>query len=285
MNPGMRMYMMMQEGQEHNGAERRYADDRQSQPNQYTRNGWPDEPEMRRRRDGNGRYMGYVADETAMPDARYRGRDGQWKPGRRRSEYDGGAYNTVPDERMERGDEENEEMPSNVIPWPYTPGSPHMPLESRMIGFGEREHDRETRSHYDDGQGGQRQTARVGGTMWMEPEENNETEKLEITRTLAEDWVRRMINEDKAHPTGGKWSPDMLKPMAQKYGIPTEGKRFWEFYAMTNAMYSDYGEIARKYGIASPEFYACMAKAWMNDRDANPEKTALYYKYIVKKDT
>lgn len=52
---------------------------------------------------------------------------------------------------------------------------------------------------------------------------------------------------------------------------------------MMNAMYSDYAAVAKKFGVTSPEFYACMAKAWMEDKDAKEDKTALYYRYIVEK--
>lgn len=102
-------------------------------------------------------------------------------------------------------------------------------------------------------------------------------------RRTAEEWVHSMRNSDPAHPTGGRWTMDELKPLAQKYGIPTDGEAYYEFYAMTNAMYSDYAEVAKKFGISSPEFYACMAKAWLKDKDAMDGKTALYYRYIVKK--
>ena len=228
---------------------------------------------------------------------RYRGRDGRWKAGRRRSEYEGG--NSMEDElegmpknrqrnedemrqynrRRSGGDDDEDEQeyevkvkPSNVIEWPY--GQPEERQDNyrnnRQIGFG-----------------AQNAMEREG----MKPREDDSMEHgasemsgaMEFDRNTAEKWVRSMQNEDKAHPIGGKWSPDMLKPLAQKYGIPTEGKRFWEFYAMTNAMYSDYGEVARKFGITSPEFYVCMAKAWMDDKDAEQDKTTLYYEYIVKK--
>jgi hypothetical protein len=82
---------------------------------------------------------------------------------------------------------------------------------------------------------------------------------------------------------GGRWSMEELKPMAQKFGIKPDSDEFVEFYAMTNAMYSDYCEVAKKFNITSPEFYGMMAKAWMDDKDALPDKTALYYEYIVKK--
>lgn len=93
----------------------------------------------------------------------------------------------------------------------------------------------------------------------------------------------RIKNEDASHPVGGKWSPDMPKPLAQKYGIPTNGQKFWELYTMANAMYSDHSEVARKFGVTSPEFCVCMTKVWLDDKDAESGKTALYYDYFVRK--
>lgn len=208
---------------------------------------------------------------------RYRGVDGRWKAGTRRSEYS--DIMREYDERRSGGDDVEEEegrkykievLPqSNVVEWPYsTPQRHESRSTTRQIGFGafNRMEDESRMIEHDDME---------MGHSGMEP--------MEFNRETAEHWVRSMRNEDKAHPVGGKWSPEMLKPLAQKYGIPTEGKKFWELYAMTNAMYSDYGEVAKKFGITSPEFYVCMAKAWMEDKDSEPDKTALYYEYIVKK--
>lgn len=218
-------------------------------------------------------------------ESRYRGRDGRWRIGTRRSEY-AGMTGEWPDERRHEpmdnnydrrragGDDDDEEegrkykievLPKNVVEWPYA--EPTGRRTSRQIGFG-AQNNMEHSMRDDD----------------MEMGHSSREGDMEFDRETAEHWVRSMRNEDKAHPVGGKWTADMLKPMAQKYGIPTEGPKFWELYAMTNAMYSDYGEVARKFGITSPEFYVCMAKAWMNDKDAQPDKTALYYEYIVKKD-
>lgn len=209
-------------------------------------------------------------------ESRYRGKDGRWRSGTRRSMGEDGstqARYSEPKSSYMGGEDDDDEhshqykvevMPSNVIPF-------HEPHEnyrtSRQIGFGAQNNMEPS--------GAREQNHMMG---------KGEYQEKEFDRHTAEKWVRSMRNEDKAHPVGGKWSPDMLKPLAQKYGIPTDGKRFWEFYAMTNAMYSDYGEVARKFGITSPEFYVCMAKAWMDDKDAEPEKTALYYEYIVKKE-
>lgn len=105
-----------------------------------------------------------------------------------------------------------------------------------------------------------------------------------LTKKSAEEWVRHMTSEDGSHSKGGKWpSMDSVKPYAQALGIPTEGKEFVDFYAMMNAMYSDYSAVAKKYGADKPEFYASMAKAWMNDEDAVENKTDIYYNCIVMK--
>lgn len=287
MNPALRMYMMTQADQretrrestpEYTGAESRHMDPRWPAHNEPGKmhERWQDEPEMRRRRDEKGRY---VMDEPM--ESRYRGKDGQWKAGTRRSEYDGGAYDTDPPGRRIGDDyDEDDGVQSNVIPWPYAPGMPHMPPESRMIGFGNRPNEYETRSHYDGGKA----EAEVGGTMWMKPVHGRKHEDVpELDRETAEKWVRNMHGEDAARPTGGRWSMEELKPMAQKFGIKPDSDEFVEFYAMTNAMYSDYCEVAKKFNITSPEFYGMMAKAWMDDKDAMPDKTALYYEYIVKK--
>ncbi len=221
------------------------------------------------------------SDYDGGAESRYRGRNGRWKAGTRRSEYEPGMTGDDPMENRFEGrerrmgdDEEGEEgrkykievLPSNVVEWPHADPERNAYRTSRQIGFGAMtmHGDHEQKEHHME-----------RGMASMEP--------MEFDRETAEHWVRSMRNEDKAHPVGGKWNPDMLRPLAQKYGIPTEGKKFWEFYAMTNAMYSDYGEVARKFGITSPEFYVCMAKAWMEDKDAEPDKTALYYEYIVKK--
>ena len=254
MNNGLRMYMLSQ------------GDQREERPMHVP-----------------GREMGYRENvggydrpERYMPqhdypetESRYRGKDGRWKAGRSRGEYDGGVYDTYPEDRR-MDDDDDEGMEENVI---------QFPPEGRQIGFGTREREYETRSHYEGGTNPQRKSAVVGGTMWMEPTENEET----MDHATAEKWVRSMRGEDAARPTGGRWSMEDLKPMAQKFGIKPDTPEFFEFYAMTNAMYSDYCAVAKKFNITSPEYYGMMALAWMRDKDAVPNKTAMYYEHCVKK--
>lgn len=103
-----------------------------------------------------------------------------------------------------------------------------------------------------------------------------------MTRQKAEKWIAGMANEDPARPEGGKWTLEQVKPYAQKHGIPTEGKKLYEFYAVMNAMYSDYSEVAKKYNAATPDFFAELAKAFIQDKDAVPDKVERYYETIVK---
>lgn len=203
------------------------------------------------------------------PEDRYRGKDGQWKPGHRRNEYDGRVYDTYPESRR-MDDDDEDDMEENVIP--FHP-------ENRQIGFGNRDREYETRSHYSHGGNPGRQSARVGGTMWMEPEEN----EVEMDEVTAEKWVRSMRGEDSSRPSGGRWTMEELKPMAQKFGIKPETPEFFEWYAMTNHFYSKYCAVAKKFNITSPEYYGMMALAWMRDKDAVHNKTAMYYKHCVKK--
>ena len=50
-----------------------------------------------------------------------------------------------------------------------------------------------------------------------------------------------------------------------------------------NMMYSDYCTVANKYNVGTPEFYACMAKAFLFEKDAKSPnaKMAAYYFGIV----
>jgi hypothetical protein len=103
-----------------------------------------------------------------------------------------------------------------------------------------------------------------------------------LDREDAEEWVRSMKGADGS--TGGKWKNiNDVKPLAQMVGMAGEQK-LPEFYAIINAMYSDYSKVAKKHGVDRPEFYADLAKAWLNDEDAMEGKAALYYECIVRKD-
>lgn len=218
-------------------------------------------------------------------ESRYRGKDGRYHAGRRRSEYDGGEMRMGGYDRgdeMRMGGDEEETYEVTIKPedgyhdWPYMPG---------MAGG-----DDERYANYGN-DGGDMRKIGFGANMAMEHEKSHGmrqgmasgTGGLKFDKETAEEWVQGMDNEDRMHPHGGRWNAEQLEPLAKKHGIPTSGKRWWEFYAMVNAMYSDYSEVAKKFNITSPDFYALMAKAFMDDKDAEPDKVARYWEYIAKK--
>lgn len=269
MNAGLRMTLLnnkVKEGQE-----------RDPERGMHYPMPWPPysgEPDMRYDRDG----------ENMPPESRrYRDDRGRYtsRPMRRRSEYDDGM--------SMRYDGENG-------------------TESRRIGFERepwedhgRERERRTRSEYggkiipmrryaeedDDDEEDPRknhkkpQRVRAGGTFWMDSPPDTQ----ELTKENARAWVASMRGSDPAKPKGGKWSMEDVKPYAQRMGMPTEGVEFFEFFAIMNAMYSDYFEVAKKYNLQNnPAFFADMAKAWLHDEDAVDNKAAMYYDCIVKHD-
>lgn len=104
-----------------------------------------------------------------------------------------------------------------------------------------------------------------------------------LTREKAERWVKSMCNEDPEREEGECWTLEEVKGIARKMGMPAEGKKLIEFYAAINAMYSDYYKVAEKFDLVEDDFFAELAKAFIEDKDAVQDKVAAYYEYIVEK--
>ena len=50
-----------------------------------------------------------------------------------------------------------------------------------------------------------------------------------------------------------------------------------------NLIYSDFSPVAKKHGVGGNlDFYVDMAKAFLEDKDAGPNKIARYYECVVK---
>lgn len=98
---------------------------------------------------------------------------------------------------------------------------------------------------------------------------------------MAEEWADGMENEDGTR--GPHWTLDQAKQVMAQKGIDGSPLAFW---VTLNAMYSDYCKVAKKLGVNTVEFYACMAEAFLNDKDAvgggGAEKLAAYYDSVVK---
>ena len=62
----------------------------------------------------------------------------------------------------------------------------------------------------------------------------------------------------------------------------TGQQRLLEFFWAMNAMYADYHKVGKKFGVDKPEFYAHMAKCFIEDPDAKDNKVEEYVKHIVR---
>lgn len=273
MNPGMKMLAMAKVAQEQPEMRRRrdergrYMDGDMRMGNDHSTHmgGYDrpenrmDGPEMRRRRDSRGRYMD--------------GEDGQ------RMAYDGNR--------------------AAMRPWP----EPHIPpygdarmrdsnvvnirdyQDKRRIGFGSVTDDedggadmRQYGRRYDP----DRQSARM---HYGKQEQGHhqmgyaEGDEEHLTAEEAEEWVRGMRSED--GKKGGRWELQDIRRYAENYGVKPD--EVVEFYAVLNALATDYGKVAKKFGVDRMEYWAEMAKAFMHDKDAQPGKVKLYYECIAKK--
>lgn len=105
-----------------------------------------------------------------------------------------------------------------------------------------------------------------------------EDEVMPFSQMTAEKWTRGMENEDGSK--GAHWSMDQVKNLMAQRGISGDP---WEFYTALNVVYSDYSKVLKKHGVGDKlDFYVDLAKAFMDDKDAQPDKMARYYRYIVK---
>lgn len=229
---------------------RRYEDDTERRMGGY-RYEDDDMPEMRRRRDRRGRYM-MEDDEMRMgdyPESRFRDRRG-------REHYDNGRYAPMRNQRTdfnnERGGEGNEyeyefgDVEANFRPYL---------LPKRTMGFSS------------DGIDGKQQHYSRGRASSEEG----------LDERTAHEWSKKMKNADGS--TGAHWTKEQVKPYMNQVGYQGDEIEFW---IIMNAMYSDYCKVAKKYGVDRPEYYAEIAKAWLDDKDAVPDKAAAYYECIVK---
>ena len=102
--------------------------------------------------------------------------------------------------------------------------------------------------------------------------------KCDFTEADAREWTAHMENTDGT--TGPHW------PMAQTTAVMVSRGYHYDpavWYAAMNMVYSDYFSVAKKHGINTVEFYADMAEAFLDDKDAGgpEEKISAYYHCIA----
>lgn len=98
-----------------------------------------------------------------------------------------------------------------------------------------------------------------------------------ITEGEARDWVMKMQNSDGTH--GAHFTPESAEQLRATHCPDCNS---WDFFAAVNMIYSDYGQVMKKFGQDRPEIYACLAKSFLCDDDAKPGKLARYMENIPK---
>lgn len=146
---------------------------------------------------------------------------------------------------------------------------------ARQIGFyggGEVESD----YRMDAGYNRMNEMERHSGTMERGRVKSNQPGKL--TKEKAEEWVEKMEHADGGY--GPKWQMDYIQQALVRRGITGDPLQYW---VAINALYSDYCAVLSKHGIGDKvDFYIDLAKAFIEDEDAQPDKLARYYECIVK---
>lgn len=142
----------------------------------------------------------------------------------------------------------------------------------RMIGFG-REIYNDMRS--DATIPNYREGDHITGSK---PRKGGAKSDMGMDEHLAKEWTAMMENEDGTK--GPHWSMEQIKKVIEQRGLPGDPVEIW---VSMNMMYSDYCKVAKKLGVNTMDFYAEMARAFLDDKDAGvPDKLTAYYEYIVK---
>lgn len=102
-------------------------------------------------------------------------------------------------------------------------------------------------------------------------------EYIPLSRSMAVEWTRDMKNSDGTH--GPHWNMEQVQQVMEQREIDCDPVKF---FAVLNAVYSDYSAVAKKHGVNKMDFYADLAKAWLEDDDAVEDKAGKYFRYIVK---
>ena len=104
----------------------------------------------------------------------------------------------------------------------------------------------------------------------------NKSSSKELTKEKAQEWTKKMKNSDGT--PGPHWKLEQTNALMEKLGVSLNPI---EFYVAANMMYSDYCAVAKKFGLDTPDFYGHMAKAFLEDKDAGPDKLKKYFEEVV----
>lgn len=113
----------------------------------------------------------------------------------------------------------------------------------------------------------------------QEPEQEKAKDAGKVfTMEKARVWTKAMKNADGSQ--GPHWDMNQAKQIMTQRGIECDPTQFW---AAINMIYSDYCGVAKKYNLGDKiDFYAELARAFLDDPDAQEDKLAKYYQFVVK---
>lgn len=252
--------------------------------------------ENRRRRDDRGRYMDSGRGGGQYPSETRSAMETMTRPMwpmdnmggemRRRSAYEGGGEmrRRSADENGSRmGGEgwfvwDNASQPDHLAPSRY--GQPGMNYGEGdnvvdMRTYDRRRNNMTPESHMRDEEKSRHMMR--GGKIGFGEQDHEK----HMTREKAEKWIRSMKT-----PDGKPLQPvpmSEIQRIAANYGVSGE-KDMLEMWVVVNMMKSDYQDIGKKYAGDSVDFYAGLAKDWLEDKDAVEDKLHMYKKYIVEDD-
>ena len=213
------------------------------------------EPEDRYDREPRGNWREPVRMGGYEPESRFRDRRG-------REHYNNGRYAPM----------RSEYRPDYDGPYGKDRGD-----DMRQIGFAAnwnpemRMGSDASVPHYNEMERMPGERSMMGGYMAGEREYRKMDEQTAMT------WARNMRNED-----GSKaphWTMDQVRQVMNQKNVDCE---LPEFFVIMNTLYADYDPILKKYNASTIDLYVDMAKAWIKDKDAVPNKAMAYYECIVK---
>lgn len=176
-----------------------------------------------------------------------------------RYEMTGGAYGRMGEQEYERGYEEMESRRRDSRGRFRSEGEMYMPARSEMntIGF----------SAHTGPQSKQRDLHLMRGTA----------AGMKFNEQMAQQWMERLQREDDTE--GPVWSIGQIKQAMEQRGIKEDPMRMW---VAVNAVYADFCDVAKKYGVNDFEFFLDLGKAFLDDKDAKGDKLLAYFENIVK---
>lgn len=95
---------------------------------------------------------------------------------------------------------------------------------------------------------------------------------MTFTEEDAKEWANHM------NPPA-RWTMDQTTAVMNQKGY---NHRPCEFYAVMNALASDYGKTMAKYGMDRTDVWAELAHDWIDDADAEDGKVGRYWRDIVR---